>query len=288
MAFYQKMIDRQRGWLAIGLLLTLLVVTTPVWGASYFVYQQWGGTWQDANKTSWNTEDDLMCWAAAASNVLTWGGWGTATYNTTDKAFKHFQDHWTDNVGYIWIGYKYWFDGSTSPYSTLSVVDVPGGGNFYPTLNFSEYYSGSSRGNLMASIDAMMRKGYGIGLTISNGSAYSHAVTAWGFDYYYDAVLAAMQYTAVYITDSDDGILGLRKYPLELKDGKWYLSGNYSGWRVTNYQALKKRSTTLINASSFLDTGLNAAGVAPVPVPSTLVLVATGGLLLLWRRKRQQ
>jgi len=238
---------------------------------TYLIYNQWGGTWQDANKNG--QDDSLMCWAAAASNVLAWGGWGTTTYNTTDKIFQHFKDHWTNKGGYTWIGYEYWFDGLSSPYSTMSVVDVPGGGNFYPTLNFLDYYTGSNRGNLMSAVDALMHQGYGVEITISNGGAYSHAITAWGFDYIY--LNGIQQYTTIYVTDSDDGVLGLRRYPLIWQDDKWYLGGTYSGWRIANYQALE-----------YLN--IYGSGMATAtPLPGSWLLVGTGFFTLIWARRKK-
>ena len=67
-------------------MLAILSLTTPAWSASYFVYDQWGGTWHDANKTY--VGDSLMCWAASASNVLDWGNWGTTSYNTESTIFQ--------------------------------------------------------------------------------------------------------------------------------------------------------------------------------------------------------
>ncbi|MFZ1934681.1 MAG: hypothetical protein WCB27_17350 [Thermoguttaceae bacterium] len=44
-----------------------------------------------------------MCWAASASNVLTWTGWGNvgaisdqSDQYEADEIFKYFQGHWTD------------------------------------------------------------------------------------------------------------------------------------------------------------------------------------------------
>ncbi len=48
----------------------VLGITNSVF-ASYFGYD----TWYDADKT-WNGQDNLMCWAAAASNIVSWGGLG--------------------------------------------------------------------------------------------------------------------------------------------------------------------------------------------------------------------
>jgi hypothetical protein len=61
-----------------------------------------GGTWHDAEKSPTNEEDDLMCWAAAASNILAWTGWGYpsgTSFANEDDMFGYYQDHWTDQGG---------------------------------------------------------------------------------------------------------------------------------------------------------------------------------------------
>ena len=70
---------------------------TPT-GKSYLITYKWGGAWQDAEKSPINSEDDLMCWAAAAANILYWTGWGNVLdgiMHTVDQIFQYFQDHWT-------------------------------------------------------------------------------------------------------------------------------------------------------------------------------------------------
>ena len=63
---------------SVLLVLSLMTGVTTAFGVGidYFVYNDYGGSWSDAEKNNVNTEDDLMCWAAASSNVLDWTGWG--------------------------------------------------------------------------------------------------------------------------------------------------------------------------------------------------------------------
>ncbi len=55
---------RFSGYLSMLLLLGL-ISTSPAFSDTFFGYNQYGGTWRDANKTA-NPDDDLMCWAAVA------------------------------------------------------------------------------------------------------------------------------------------------------------------------------------------------------------------------------
>jgi PEP-CTERM motif len=218
--------------------------------------------WFDANKTMANTDDDLMCWAAAASNILAWGGWGTSTYSTEDAIWQYYQDHWTDQGGLMGYGWDWWFDG-TNPTQGLntaeddktgwSQVDVPGGG-FFPTLDFNDYYHNESSDDLaMSAIDGYLHDGYGV--TIGIYGPGGHALTVWGYDYDDDTG----DYTGLLYSDSDDyaSVDGSTKNlwitSLSYSGDKWYLGG--SNWYIGEVQALESRS---------------------VPEPSTMLLLASG------------
>lgn len=111
-------------------------------GVSYLLYDHWGGTWSDAEKTSDNTEYDVMCWAAAASNILEWTVWELVQGITdTDEIFNYFQEHWTDEGGRSWHGWQWWFDGTypSNGWSGWSQVDVPGGDFWTPPYSFSNF-----------------------------------------------------------------------------------------------------------------------------------------------------
>jgi hypothetical protein len=79
---------------------------------TYYVYNQWGGNWHDANK-NWDGDSNL-CWAGAASNILAWTGWGTPAYNTETTIFQYFKGNWTDQGGLPWVGWQWWFNGTNS------------------------------------------------------------------------------------------------------------------------------------------------------------------------------
>jgi len=245
----------------------------PVPPGSYFIYDTWGGTWQDANKTTANTEDDLMCWAAAASNVLAWGQWGTPAYDTSATIFTHFQDHWTDNAGWPNYAWRWWFDGTAPSYSSYSYVDVPGGGEFYPQVNFLDYYMVITGKDLMTAVDKALHSGYGVVLDIYKGFT-AHAVTLWGFDY--EVVNKKKVYTNIYITDSDDNSTGLMKYALTLGSSGYTLGGSYSGWIISDALGLKLNSSLI-----------EPLGSAPVPLPGSVFLLASGLLGLGWWRRRR-
>jgi hypothetical protein len=266
------------GYLSMTVLL-VLVLAAPALSSSYFIYDQYGGTWHDANKTA-SPNDDLMCWAATASNILDWGHWGASGYNTETKIFQYLVDHWTNNVGYMGWAWKWWFNGSPPSNTNYAYPDVPGG-KFYPSVNFNSYYSAPVFGDPMKLIDSLLHQGKGVGMVITGSQGgYSHAVTVWGF-----STNASGTYTNIYITDSDDGVLGLRNYPLIWQNNAWYLGGGYSNWRIGIIQALGYDP----NSSYTMSVLGQAPGEASnVPIAPSWVLFGTGVFSVFLMRRRQR
>ena len=223
-------------------------------GEEYILYEEWGGTWYDVEKLPPddgvgnpvpvlpNEEDDLMCWAASCANILQWTGWGYVVHSTegamtnADEMFQHYLDHWTD-VGYRsdW-GWNWWFDGTETPDG--SVVDVAGGGNFWPTYTFSTYsgtYDDPDSGVLSA-IDGYLHDCMGVALSITWGPGTGHAITCWGINF--DDSLDPTDeeyYIGIWVTDSDDHKHlanppdMLRYYEVEYNNalGRWYILDLY-------------------------------------------------------------
>ena len=215
---------------------------------------EFGGQWWDANKTVSNTQDDLMCWAAAASNMLEWTGWGDVNgLASAQDIFLYLQGHWTDQGGMMEYGWDWWFAG-TNPsqgWYGWSQVDVPGGG-FWPTSPIASYYHSQEDPALaMTAIDQWCRAGYGVTLGIYGPGA--HAITCWGFNV---NPSNPTDYYGVWITDSDDDKSSntppdrLRYYEVKLSGGEWCLQNYYgsNAWSIGEVEALDRK-----------------AGVAPPP-----------------------
>jgi len=219
---------------------------TPT-GVSYMLYQAWGGTWVDAEKTPSDTEDDLHCWAAAASNVLAWTGWGLVGGMTnTDQMFQYFQDHWTDQGGLMQFGWDWWFDGTNDSqgWGNWAQVDVPGGG-FYLSEDFDSYFRSQENESMaMAAIDDYLHDGYGT--TIGIYGPGGHAITVWGYNY---NPSNPSQYYGIWVTDSDDTKYmenapdRLRYYEVSYISGKWYLQDYYGSdaWYIGLVQGLAQK-----------------------------------------------
>ncbi|MFA5109884.1 MAG: PEP-CTERM sorting domain-containing protein [Desulfobaccales bacterium] len=239
----------------------------PVGASTYHVYDDWGGTWHDADK-AW-TDDTLMCWAAAAANILDWAGWDTAPLNNQTMIFQYFVAHWTNQGSFPEFGWNWWLDGTLPP--SLGPewfrIDIPGG-NFWPSANFDNLYHEAWSGNLLADIDSFLHSGYGVTLAIykSNpaGGLNGHALTCWGYEYSDGS--GGRQYAGVYVTDSDDHETALQYYTVswDNADKVWDLGGGFNGWYIGGIEAL----------------GQN------VPLPPSMLLFASGLLVLAaWRRR---
>ena len=254
-----------------------LVAAVPT-GESYMLYEHWGGTWYDAEKLPGNTEDDLMCWAAAASNALEWTGWGLVDgMTTTDDMFQYFQDHWTDEGSLMEFGWDWWFDG-TNPsegWSGWSQVDVPGGG-FYPTENFADYYHRTwEDAQTLSGIDSYLHSGYSVTLGIYGPGG--HAITCWGYNY--DP--ATSDYLGVWVTDSDDSKFlsdppdAIHYYEVAYSGSAWYLQDYYGSdaWYIGEVMALEAYTeappTVTIEAT-------DAAAAEASEDPGTFTVTRTG------------
>ena len=226
----------------------------------YLLLDDWGGRIHDAKKTVSSTEDDLMCWAAAASNILAWTRWGFPPDESfTDEAgiFQYFQDHWEDKEGYPQKAWEWWFNGIDQ-----DGVDSPGGG-FWDSLHaFNDYYQADqNRVNELQKIADYLHDGYGVVIGLICQS-YSHYITCWGYEYEKDDQ-DVKQYLGIYITDSDDDSQGLRYY--ELTRSGW----SYDDWWYFQYY---KDSTEFFISEVH---ALNRYPSAPPSPPSGLQITSS-------------
>ena len=209
---------------------------------TYLVYNQWGGTWSDVNKSGGDSD---MCWAAAASNILYWAGYYTPTLNTANLIFNYFKADWTNLPGLPQYAWSWFLDGNLPPnWSGWSQVTAAGG-NFWPQDNFMALFYPATSGNLIASVASFFNSSDGVALCIYTPSGGGHALTCWGYNY--NNAGGVINYTDVWVTDSDDGVTALREYPISWNStsGVWDLGGGYQGWYIGGIEALGRNPEDL-------------------------------------------
>lgn len=246
---------------------TRSIIGTPR-GTSYFMFEQFGGTWSDVEKSPLTVEDNNLCWAAAASNALQWTGWGQLSgMASADEYFAYYRDHWTNVGGSQDCAWQWWFSGvnTQAGQEGWSQVDVPGG-SFAPSVNFDQYYIHAEFSVAISATDRFLRQGYGTTLYLGNINGGGHAVTVWGdaFDPQTGDILG------LWITDSDDDKANadppdtLRYYDVEY---------NYATWQMVNYYGTNDWHV------------LDVLALKSVPEPASLLVLAIGGAAILRRRK---
>ena len=226
----------------------------------YLLCDHWGGEPFDVKKTVDSAEDDLMCWAAAASNVLAWTRWGfppARNFDDVISIFNYFQDHWIDAVGYPSQAWEWWFAGSD-----FDKVDVPGGGFWKDSdYSFNQYYHvENNRANALTALDQFLHTGQGVVLSLV-GQNGGHEITCWGYEQDDDG-----DYVGIYTTDSDDPSQGLRYYEINQDisgDQEW---AHYKDWWYFTYHN---------GSTRYLIGAVHALGRFPdeVVLPSNLTLV---------------
>lgn len=200
--------------------------------------------WSDFNKSSSYQDDDELCWAAAASNVIDWwqkqyrvpdatpvgeaiwdtfkemvvmdaGGsslsafqwWLTGIYNPTNKT-EQARGYWGLNTGSA---------------IALENDSIPHGYYYdeYPNINNYIYpgQEGSALSRFLTredghtitaeTIDAKLRAGSAVTLSLSSlggSKKLAHSVTLWGVDYELSG--GAMTISRLWLTDADDAQYG--------------------------------------------------------------------------------
>jgi hypothetical protein len=257
------------------LIMVFLAVWLSVAGGSgfanaytYYGYSDWGGTWHDVNKNFQG--DDLLCWAAAASNILAWSGWGLGYQE--GGIFNYFKDYWTNLGGSPNLAWNWWFDGTQlmAGQAGWSQLNAFGGGNFWPGLDYSNYRHTQVWGNVMATAYSDLKSGYGVTLGIFTDTGGAHSITLWGVDYY-TILGSVIGYTGVWITDSDDKKTALVNYGIywDFIHDRWCLEGGLTDWYIGQVEALGRFDVL-------------------VPLPPSLLLLGSGLLGLAgWRRFRK-
>lgn len=221
----------------LAAMLVVIWVVQPSFAGSYFVFEDRGGTWHDADKSCPRADDGLMCWAAAAANVLKWGRWDTKDHDSEASIFSCFHDHWTNGTGSPAVAWQWWLNGRRAgspgtggPAAHGSNDDLScdfgklgahpksagSGGRYWPSFGFRSYFHEEfDPSKSMDAIDDFLHKGYGVVMGVERkDKPTGHVVTVWG-----RRTDERGRFEGVYVTNSDDGARRLDYFPI-IWDGR--------------------------------------------------------------------
>lgn len=223
-----------------------------------------GDTSYDVNKV-WKS-DDMLCWAAAASNAIKYWqnshvsegfelpagtpcGSYSAPYNS--DIFKTFFENWTNAGGYAGNAMQWWFSGEVPIVGAGGSELKPGAegggywndvfnfkeiGDVFVTFDFFENYT--RKDDLKTALDELIAENISMTAAIYTDSGGGHAISVWGYEY--DDELGGI--TGLLISDSDDDYLGNLVVGVEWDEGdsRWYLQEYYgmNNWYLGNITAL--------------------------------------------------
>ena len=169
----------------------------------------------DAEKCTSITQDDMMCWAATASNMLYYTEWLLQDTTNEDEIFTVFVDNFREGKRYggnAYYAVQWYFTGSYTP-SGWSEWDKPyaNTGDYFDNITLSSYLSSknATTSNFTLAVDKL-QDGYAVGLSFgyyntAGERTGGHAITLWGMTY--DTSLSVTDpnyYTGIIVTDSDD------------------------------------------------------------------------------------
>ena len=166
--------------------------------------------------------DTAMCWAASASNVISW--WQnhniasiTSSVPQNENVFNTFKGVYTNGGGKAYYAYEWWVNGNWSAPTSSGWAIIDKGmeeeytfysnGGFLKELYDTEVYPitiATNSNNPYTYSEAVVNAlgdGYALTLSVEN-TGMAHAYTLWGAEY--EITSNGYELTAVWLTNSDD------------------------------------------------------------------------------------
>lgn len=204
----------------------------------------------------WEDGDDLLCWAATASNMLHYTGWAqkaNPAFKTTDDVFDIFVENFTDNVGNAYGAMEWFLNGVYTNQNRENVAQVK---NYGQSGAYLKEYAASEITSKIEREDMAnhfykgydkLHEGYGMYLVIGWMNEFaevvdtSHAVTMWGYICDKDYSDRHPEYFKAFIvSDSDDNQItstDRRNSPntLHILNLSHYKNFGYNTWKTAGY-----------------------------------------------------
>jgi hypothetical protein len=232
----------------------VLVAWSAAAGAAildYYIWDDFGGTWHDANKSTQRSDISMYCWTGAGADALDYTGWvPNSNLDDAQEIFNYVADHWDDGSGYTYYMWDWWFSGF-DPGEGWAHPDSPNiYGDFFETpYTFDDFYHHPIIGNQMQGIEQELKAGRAVTtLTIASQYGTGHFHSVWGFKYN-DAYGTddPRRYVGMYICESD-----MRKteqnppetldyYELTYTDGAYHFTLNQKDWTINSIYSLDRQ-----------------------------------------------
>lgn len=236
----------------------------------------------DAEKTNMpNDGDNELCWAASASNILHYTGWGEQTgFYSADDLLDLYRDSFDDVPSHTFFGIEWFLNGTYQPQNWDGWAKVKqyerknadgvleaGSGNYfkeYSSASVSKYIEVESNHKAMSDIADGLRTGSGMGVSLGwiddagnrNGG---HSISAWGYIFDTDfAKTDSEYYKAIIVSDSDsnmpvDSNRRVAPNKLVVLNMTPYQANGYDSWKFDGYGGVLEGFTELIPYSSELE-----------------------------------
>ncbi len=197
------------------------LVSTWTQGITFNANGTVSGGYYDVNK-NWNDDNDL-CWAAAASNMLAWwqNMYGTAAYANSSvptdvqDIFDTFKLYWNDVGGNAHVGCSWWLCGYAYEDENVKAGTAGYYSNHYSqsTIEYATdriNLAGTSASEVGDLIASYLEQGSALSISVHKYEGWGeftsgHALTLWGITQ--DEETGYL--TSIHVTDSDDNRDGM-------------------------------------------------------------------------------
>ncbi len=263
--------------------------------------------WYDIDKSATDTLDDMLCYAASATNLITWWQFGEYGRQLTSSAPTDPSDVWNTFLvnctnpasgGDPLAAINWWISGVYVPMndeesqrslfnqvedsSRNTLKSFPGyyfdqyglnRDDLSECLTFTTEYTDSYFGDLLSG-------GAGVSLLLrSDTGALAHAITLWGVEYDNGELVK------LWITDSDDGSYDLCSIDvLTNENGKVYFDADGDIGDYDLFQYIGITGIHIDGVSAIHPEATASWQLVPEPATATLSLLALTGLVM--RRRR--
>ena len=203
--------------------------------------------------------DDYLCWAATASNIIHYTGWGKkAGFEDEDEIFSYFVENFIDDGFVTEDGVSWFFSGTTGDKdgNNSRLKNYPGSGGLLKGYNYTdacEYVNVDHEWKYaMPKMLDSLKNGCGVGLGITWDVEYAsigHAITLWGMVIDKDQAPDKKEHWAgLIVTDSDTS------RPKADTDNRRLQLNTFEVYKLTPYEDDDLNTFKFYEDEAFLDS----------------------------------